>query len=190
MHRNHMNKIILILFLIFIPINIVFAQPSLVTVNIKPDSTVTTGNMVFHCTISNPTKKNYRYFIFDPNCENGYYPNFWKISIKKDSTSYVDCSMEYILRNRISDPEVKLYKKSVRTFKFCLNFNKLTPGEDLSDLLRFSKSYLDSKKMPQDYNNDSYGTYEVQISYYKDPFDPNNPLTLISNWTQVQYIHK
>jgi hypothetical protein len=185
-----MNKIILIQILIFIPFIIGSAQLSLITVNVEPDSNVTIGNMVFHCTISNPTKKNYKYLIFDPNCEDRFYPNFWKISIKKDSTTYFDCSLEFVLRNRISAPEVILFKKSVRKFNFCLNFNKLIPDEDLSNLSRFSKSDFDSKKMIQNYNNDSYGTYEVQISYCKNPFDPYNPLTLVSNWTKVQYVHK
>jgi hypothetical protein len=185
-----MNKILLLLYLVCIPFQVAFSQPSLVKVNIAPDSSVTSGNMVFHCTITNPTKRNYGYFVFDPNCENHLYPNFWKISIKKDSTSFVDCSMGFVLRNRINDPYIKLYKHSTKTFDFCINFDKLYPGEELGDLLRKLKSFKDQEKLIKDYTNKSYGTYEVRVIYLKDPFDPTNPLSLLSNWASVQYVHK
>lgn len=167
-----------------------YSQPSLVTVNIKPDSSVTSGNVVFRCTISNPTKKNYRYTNFYSNCKNRIYPTFWQIVIKKDSINYMDCSLSYALVHWIEDPDVKLYKKSVRTFDFCLNFNKLSSGSEYPDLFKKLKPTDDAKQIIKAYNNESYGNYEVQIVYLKDPYDPQSPLSLISNWTKIEYVHK
>jgi len=160
-----------------------------VTVNIKPVSLATSGNVVFQCTITNLTNKKYRYFNFDPNCGERYEPEFWKIVIRKDTTNFIDCSLEFILRNRIEDPEVKLYKKSTRTFNFCLDFNILCPELEFPMIFNELKPYSDIRKLTKEYNNESYGIYEVQIFYLKDPFDPKNPLSLISNWTKVEYVH-
>lgn len=189
-NNTPMKKILLPLAFVFISFQIANSQPSMVTVKIKPDSSVTSGNVVFHCTITNPTNKKYRYFVFNPNCEKNYYPNFWKILIKKDTTIYVDCSMEFVMIKRYADPDVKLFKNSIRTFDFCLNFNKLSPGSEFPDIFKNLKPNTDIPKLIKEYNNESYGTYEVQILYLKDPYDPQNPLSLISNWTKVKYVQK
>jgi hypothetical protein len=183
-----LNKVFLILIILSFSSQIANSQPSLVTVNIIPDTSVTSGKIVFHCTITNPTNKNYRYFDFDPNCEPHYDPHFWKISIRKNTVDYFDCSSEFLLINRIRDPEVKLYKKSTRIFDFCLSLNKLCPGLDSPSVLDESKPYSDFIKFVKDYTNESYGIYEVRIYYLKDPFDIKNPLSLISNWTIVEYV--
>jgi len=184
-----MNKRLLLLTISFLTFQVSYSQPSLVTVSIKPDSSVTSGTVVFHCTITNPTKKKYRYFYFDPTCEGHYAPEFWKIVIRKDTTNYMDCSLEFVLRHRIKDPEVKLYKNSIRTFDFCLNFNKLCPGSGFSDSYKLLKPKANFRQWIKDYINELYGVYEVQIFYLKDPFDHNNPLSLISNWTKIEYVH-
>jgi hypothetical protein len=165
------------------------SQPSLVTVSIKSDSSVTSGNVVFHCTITNPTKKKYRYFDFDPTCKQHYSPEYWRIVIKKDTLNYMDCTLDFVMRHRINDPVVKLYKNSIKTFDFCLNFNKLCPGSEFEDLYKLIKPRTDFSQWIKDYKNELYGIYEVQIFYLKDPFDRNNPLTLTSNWTKVEYVH-
>jgi hypothetical protein len=185
-----MNKKLLLITLSFMSFQICNSQPSLVTVSIKPDSSVTSGTVLFHCTINNPTKKKYRYFDFDPTCKQHYAPEFWKIVIRKDTTEYIDCSLEFVMRQRIKDPEVKLCKNSIRTFEFCLNFKKLLPGSDILDFNKLIKPKTDYRQWIKDYNNEMFGGYEVQIFYLKDPFDAKNPLLLISNWTNVEYVHK
>ena len=183
-----MNKRLLLIILSFISFQICKSQPSLVTVSIKPDSSVTAGSVVFHCTITNPTKKKYRYFNFDPTCEQHKAPEFWEIVIRKDKTNYIDCSLEFVMRHRIEDPEIKLYKNSIRTFDFCLDFSKLFPGSDILGFYRQLKPDIDYRQWTKDYHNELYGVYEIQIFYLKDPFDTKNPLTLISNWTSVEYV--
>jgi hypothetical protein len=187
--KTQMSKKLPLLIILFLIIQFSYSQPSLVTVNIKPDSSLTSGNVVFRCTISNPTKKNYGYFNFYSDCKNRIYPTFWQIVIKKDSINYMDCSLSYGLVHWIKDPDVKLYKNSVRTFDFCLNFKKLSTGSEFPDLLKKLKPIDDAKQIIKAYNNESYGNYEVQIIYLKDPYDTKNPLSLISNWTKVEYIH-
>lgn len=185
----HMDKRLHLLIFFFLLGSTSYSQPSSVTVNIKPDSSITSGMVTFRCTITNPTNKKYRYFDFDPTCiKRRYSPEFWKIVIRKDTTEYFDISLEFVLRNRINDPEVKLYKNSIRTFDFCLNFNKLYIGSELSDV-KHKEPMTDIGGFIKDYINESYGNYEVQIFYLKDPFDPKNPLSLISNWTKVEYVH-
>jgi hypothetical protein len=184
-----MNKIVLVIIIILISFQISNSQPSLVTVNIKPDSLVTSGNVAFRCTITNPTKKNYGYFDFTSDCKSRMNPEFWKIIIRKSGTNYMDCSLTYALVSRPEIPEVKLHKKSTRTFDFCLNFNKLCTGTEFPDIFRQLRPEDDIKKIITGYNNESFGTYEVQIIYLKDPFDPKSPLSLISNWTKVEYVH-
>jgi hypothetical protein len=167
-----------------------YSQPSAVTVSIKPDSTITSGMLTFHCIISNPTNKNYRYFDFDPTCvQRRYSPEFWTIAIRKDTTEYFDISLEFVLRQRINDPEVKLHKHSIRTFDFCLDFSKLSIGSDLSDVLRNKKAIKEMGSI-KEYINKSYGNYEIQIFYLKYPFDRDNPLSLISDWTKIEYAPK
>jgi hypothetical protein len=166
-----------------------YSQPSMVTVSIKPDSSITSGNVMFRCTINNPTKKNYRYFDFDSNCKTRRYPRFWEIIILKDSIKYKDFSLAYDLINGIVDPDVKLYKNSSRTYDFCLNFNKLCKESELDKLFVEVKNH-DLQTVINNHKNELYGNYEVQIVYLKDPFDLKNPLSLISNWTKIEYIHK
>jgi hypothetical protein len=164
------------------------SQPSLVTISIKADSSVTSGKVVFHCTITNPTNKKYRYFDFDPTCKESYSPEFWKIVIRKDTTNYMDCSLDFVLRHR-AKPEIKLYKNSIRTFDFCLNFNKLCSGSGSEDLYKLMKPKANFRQWIKDYTNELYGVYEVQIIYLKDPHDPGDQLSLISNWTNIKYVH-
>jgi hypothetical protein len=146
--------------------------------------------VTFRCTITNPTNKKYRYFDFDPTCsKKRHSPEFWKIVIRKDTTEYFDISLEFVIRNRIDDPDVKLYKNSIRTFNFCVKFKKLYIGSELSDV-KYKEPMTDSGGFIKDYINESYGNYEVQISYLKDPFDPKNLLSLISNLIKVEYVHE
>lgn len=187
--KFHMDKRLpVFLFFSFFVINS-DSQPASVTLSIKPDSSITSGMVTFQCTITNPTNNKYRYFDFDPTCiKRRYSPEFWKIVIRKGTTEYFDISLEFVLRHRIDDPDVKLYKNSLRTFNFCLNFSKLYIGSELSDV-RHNEPMTDTGSFIKDYINESYGNYEVQISYLKDPFDPKNPLSLISNWANVEYVH-
>jgi len=117
-----------------------------------------------------------------------YFTEFWEIVIRKDKTNYIDCSLEFVMRHRIEDPEIKLYKNSIRTFDFCLDFSKLFPGSDILGFYRQLKPDIDYRQWTKDYHNELYGVYEIQIFYLKDPFDTKNPLTLISNWTSVEYV--
>jgi hypothetical protein len=184
-----MNKRLLLVILSFLSFQICNSQPLLVTVSIRPDSSVTSGSILIHCTITNPTKKKYRYFNFDPTCKQQYSPQFWEIVIRKDTTNYIDCSLEFAMIHRIVDPEVKLYKNSIRTFDFCLDFSKFFPGNDILAFYRQLKPDTNYRQWTKDYHNELYGVYEVQISYRKYPYDRDNPLTLISNWTKVEYVH-
>jgi hypothetical protein len=183
-----MNKPLLIIIILISSIQILNSQSSLVTVSITPDTSASSGTAIFHCVISNPTKKKYKYFQFDENCERHWDPRYWRILIKKDSVNYVDCSSEFVLRHSFTDPVVRLYKKSKVTFDFCLNFNKLSPGTDYPLIYKEITLYSDYLSFVQNYTNESYGTYEVQIVYVKSPYDKRNPLNLISNWTRVEYV--
>lgn len=188
--KTQMSKKLPLLIILLLTIQISNSQPSLVSVKINPDSSVTSGNVVFRCTITNPTKKKYRYFDFDPTCSEGrYYPEFWKIVIRKDTTQYMDISLVRFLITRIDDTEVRLHKNSTRTFDFCLNFNKLSKGSEFPDIFKRLEPTTDIRSLIKNYTNESYGNYEVQIIYLKDPFDPENPLSLISNWTKIEYVH-
>lgn len=179
------SQLIIILLLAF---SSTYSQPSSVTVNIKPDSSITSGSVSFRCTITNPTKKNYRYFNFFSDCNNRFNPTLWKIVIKKDSLNYMDCSLNYSLVHWAVEPEVTIRKNSVRTFDFCLNFNKLLTGSEFSDIFKHLEPKTDIMSYIKNYTNKSYGKYEVQIFYLKDPFDPKNPLSLISNWSKIEYV--
>ena len=128
------NRLILIIIIVVFNFHEINAQPEAVSIEIHPDSLKTSGIVTFHCTISNPTNKNYKYFGYASDWEKQIYPQFWEILIKKDTSSYLDCTWQLVLIHRIEGPYIKLLKHSSNKFDFKLNFSKLCKWSDLSRL--------------------------------------------------------
>ena len=175
------------IFLLFI-FNNSFAQPGLVTIKIWVDSTKTTGTVAFHCTITNPTNNNYKFFGYLDEWERKVYPNCWDIKITKDTSSFIDLSWEYVLIKYARDPIIRLDHHSSIKYNFILDFSKLSRWKDLSNLGFHNNMPHDSiSEIITRFRNQNFGLYTVQIKYLKEYFDPQNPITLESNCVQIEY---
>ena len=180
------NRLILFIF-VLITIQDTYGQSGLVTIEIHPDSLRTSSIVTFHCIISNPTNKNYKYFGYVSDWENRIYPECWEIIIKKDTSSYLDCSWQYKLLTRIQSGDIKLLKHSSNKFDFTLNFSKVCKWSDLSKMVYPDKTREDIQEAIKNYKNESYGDYSIMIRYAKEFYDPKNPIALESNWVTIDY---
>jgi hypothetical protein len=173
--------------IIILAIQVTSTQAQKVKLEIMSDSSATNGILTFHCQIINSTNTNYKYFGYVPDWKNNIYPQFWEITINNDTNSYMDLSWNYMMIHRVQSPDIKLKKHSTNKFDFTLNFNKLCKWSDLDNLVSQTRTQEDIKIVKQNYNNVEFGTYYVQIIYLKNLYDPQNPITLESNWVKIDY---
>jgi hypothetical protein len=116
------------------------------------------------------------------------YPQFWDISIKKDTNSYIDFSWQMLLIHRIQSPDIRLKKYSSNKFDFTLNFNKFCKWSEFGILV--NKAWLQSSDLDsirKTYSNNEFGTYRIQISYLKEYYDRKNSIIPESNTVCIDY---
>jgi hypothetical protein len=171
-----------LLFQVF-SIQIAHSQETNLTMTIFPEYSWTIDKMIFHCTVENISSKTFKVIPFSRDCNDIYFPNFWKIFIQKDSIEY-DVSSIVLLGEPPYSKLAKIRPHSKYDFSFCINFLKLgivdyPKQEDfqLNNPLNNSKENI----------NSNYGTYLIQLEYLSNLKIKKQAGFLISNKVNVLY---